>query len=491
MHGGSDQGPAIDELAGQARSGVLWLTLISALSRGSQMVVTLALAAIFTKSDLGVVALAMSLANTAMVVQVMGVSHVIARTDRDEHVMAGTVLTISLAPSAVLTLLGIFGSSRIAAALGAPAAAPLIATIAIGLPFMSIAWLQMALMHRALDFRRRLVPDAGSAVIGAVVTIGLAVFGVGPMSVATGFVVTAVLQPLFGFLVGVRVRPRWDRGSAREARRWIASVGLGAVVYTFLINVDFPIVSRILGPDSLGLYSLAFRIGWLPYLLLSVVLASVSFPLYSRLIRDNRESELPFAVARFTHVLLVVVGGMYVIIVLLSDRIVLLGERWAPAVPALMVLCAYGLGLSLLTVGYETIIAAGRLRRYLCFETGHLVLLVISLLAFTRCGITAAALAQAASVWTIVAGVWVTMVRAKVAPPARLLARAVLGLLVPSVVCVVIVAVARWADLEPDPRSLVGAALELLVLLVCYAAVGALANRSLLAAIAKRRKVAG
>jgi PST family polysaccharide transporter len=308
------------------------------------------------------------------------------------------------------------------------------------------------------------------------------------MSVAIGFVVTAVLQPFFGLLVGVRVRPRWDRAAAGEAFHWIANVGLGAIIYTVLINIDFPIVSRILGPDALGLYSLAFRIGWLPYLLVGVVLASVAFPLYAKLIREDRQREVPTAVARFTHVLLLVVGGMYVIVVLLSDHIVLLGERWAPAVPALMVLCAYGFGLSLLTLWYRTIIVAGRLRQYLYFEIGHLTLLVTLLLICTRYGIIAAAFAQLAAVWAVLPVVWVSLRRARVAPPLGDLARAVFGFMVPAVSCVAIVVAARWADIEPDPRSLMGSVLELLILVAWYAAIAALTNRSLFTSLMKRRK---
>jgi O-antigen/teichoic acid export membrane protein len=479
-----------DELSDRARTGVLWLGFVNAATKGSQMVVTLALAAIFTESELGLVALAVSLVNTAMIVQSMGVNDVISRTERDEHVMSGTVLTMSLLPTTVLTLIGVLGSSQIARVFDAPAAAPLIATVAIGLPFWAIGWLQVALMNRRLDFRRRLLPDVGSAVAGALVTIVLAIRGVGPMSVAIGFLVLAVLQPLFGLLVGVRVRPRWDRAAAGEALHWIANVGLGAIVYTVLVNIDFPIVSRLLGPDALGLYSLAFRVGWLPYVLAGVVLVIVAFPLYARLIREGRRSELTSAVTRFTRVLLVTVGGMYVILILMSDHIVLLGERWAPAAPALMVLCAYGLGLSLLMLWYQAIIVTGRLRQYLWFEIGHLALLVVLLLNFTKYGITATAFAQAAAVWVVITAVWIAMRRARIAPPLRDIARAVCGFLVPAVSCVALVVVVRWTGMEPDPRSLLGSALELLLLVVCYSGIAALTNRFLLASLVRHSNAA-
>ncbi|HTI78509.1 MAG TPA: oligosaccharide flippase family protein [Mycobacterium sp.] len=480
-----------DTLSERARTGVLWFGFVNAATKASQMVVTLALAIIFTQSELGLVALTVSLVNTAMIVQSMGVNNVITRTERDENVMAGTVLTMALLPTVVLTLVGVIGSSQIARAFDAPAAAPLIATVAIGLPFWAVGWFQVALMNRRLDFRRRLLPDVGSAVVGATVTVVLAVRGVGPMSVAIGFLVLAVLQPLFGFLVGVRVRPRWDRAAAAEALHWIANVGFGAVAYTVMININFPIVSRILGTEALGLYSLAFRVAVLPYVMAAVVLTVVAFPVYAKLIREDRRSELTHAVGRFTHVLLLVVGGMYVIIGLLADHLVLLGDRWAPAVPALRVLCAYGLGLSLLTLWYQAVIVTDRLRQYRCFEIAHLALLVVSLLIFTRYGITATAFAQTAAAWAVFAAVWIALRRARTAPPLRDIARAVGEFLVPAVSCIALVVVCRLADIAPDPKSLPGFVCELLILAICYAGVAGLANRALVASLVRRRDEVG
>jgi O-antigen/teichoic acid export membrane protein len=214
----------------------------------------------------------------------------------------------------------------------------------------------------------------------------------------------------------------------------------------------------------------------------------VSFPLYARMIRDGRQNEVASVVAHFSRVLLVVVGGMYIVLILLADHIVLLGDRWAPAVPALKVLCAYGLGLSLLTLWYETIIVSGRLRHYLCLEIGHLVLLVILLLVFTTHGITAVALAQVGAVWALTCVVWVTLVRARIAPPFRDMVRGVTGFAVPALGCVALAVLARWADIRAEPASLPGAVFELLVLAVCYVTIAALTNRSLLVPLLRRRK---
>jgi len=473
----------------RARRGVGWLTLVSVATKGSQLVVTVVLAALFTEADLGVVALTLALVNTAMVVQSMGVTAVISRTEHDAERMAGTVLTMTAAAATLLTVAGVAGAPALAGAVDAPAAAPLIRVVSIGLPFMAIAWVQLALMSRGLNFRQRLVPDIGSAIGGAAVTVGLALAGAGPMSVAVGFVVTAASQPVLGVAVGVRVRPRWDRRAAGEAFRWIATVGAGAIAATVVLNIDYPIVSRILGPDALGLYSLAFRLGFVPYALLGTVLASVAFALYANLMRDGDRAEAAAANTHFTRLLLLTVGGTYVVAVLLADRIVLLGDRWAAAAPALMVLCGYGLGRALLTLWYESVVATGRLRLYTLLECAHLILLAMLLVTFTRYGIVAAALAQAGAVWTMVATVWIAARRAHVAPAPRDLVRAVGGFAVPAVACVLL-----SRALHPvlsDPRSLPAAAGEAVALIVCYGVVAVVVNRAFVTSLLRHRQPAG
>jgi PST family polysaccharide transporter len=468
---------------------MIWLALVNVVSKGSQMAVTVTLAAFLTETDLGLVTLAVSLVNMAQVVQAMGVYEVIARTERCERAMAGTVLTLSLAVSVPTAVAGMVCASPIAALLGAPSAAPLIAIVAISLPFTAIGGVQMALMHRALNFRQRMLPDGGSAVLGAGVTIGLATAGDGAVSLAIGLVVAAVLQPIFGYVVGVRVRPIWDRSAAGEAVHWIGIVGPAAVAASVLANVDYPVISHVLGPHATGLYALAFRVAWMPYVLGAVVIGAVAFPVYSAMFRDRRVRDIPSAVAQFTRVVLVAVGGVYLIVALMADSIVLLGERWAPASSTLVILCGFGLGLSLLTTWYEIITSSGRLKQFLFFEIAHLILVVALLVTVTKYGINASALAQLAAVWFILPFVWWAMVRAKVAPSQRDIAGALLGFGVPALACIAVDVLIRWSGVVSGPASFVDAALQLALLVVCYVAVALMANKQQFLVFRNLRKV--
>lgn len=466
-----------DSLGTRAARGSLWLGLVNLASKGSQMAVTLVLAIFLTEADLGLVTVAVSLVNIGQVIQTMGVYDVVARTRGDENAMAGTVLVMSVSAGLVMAVGGVALCVPLAHLLGAPGAAPLIAIVAVGLPFTAVGGVQMAIMHRNLDFRRRMLPDAGSALAGAVVTVGLAAAGAGSYSLAVGMLVTAILQPLFGYAVGSRVRLRWDSAVAGEAIGWIKLVGPAAVVSYVLINIDYLIISRVLGPDAVGIYSLAFRIAWVPYIMVAVVLGAVAFPVYTTLIRAARHHELSAAAGQFTHATLLVVGGLYVIAALIADSIVLLGEHWAASVPVLMVLCGYGLIVSVLVIWYEVLRAADWLRVYLLLEISHLVVVSTLLVALVGRGVVAAAWAQVIAASALLLPTYLVMRRAGVAPGMVAIGRGVLGLAIPVIGCLAADAGLRAAGLG-QTVTWAGTVVEAVVLVVVFCVLTWAANRA-------------
>lgn len=452
-----------NQVGTRAVRGSLWLFAVNVVSKGCQVAVTLVLAALLTEDGLGAVSLVVSLVNIGQVVQSAGVYDVISRTNRDPAKLAGTVLTLSVAGGTALAALTLLAADPLATALGTPA--NLIRIAALSLPFTAAGGVQMAMMHRDLNFRKRMLPDAGGMVLGAAVTIVLAALGSGPLAMAVGLLCTAVAQPVLAVVAGARVRPRWDRPAAKEALRWTAVVGPGAVVATLLINVDYLTIGHVLGPSAVGVYSLAFRIAWMPYILVAVVLGGVMFPVCAELVRSGQTAKVPGAVSRFTRATLMITGGLYAVTALLADRVVLFGARWAPAAPVLTALCAYGLGLGLLHTWYQVIRAAGHARWYLALELTHLVALLGALALTTQDGVLAVAVAQAVIVWLLVPLTWWVLTRHGLAFPPGELARSIAGLIAAGVGCVL------TAKVLPTTNGIPGALLCGLVLLGVYAAI--------------------
>jgi len=456
-------------LGTKAVRGSLWLGAVNLVSKGSQMSITLILAALLTEGELGIVALAVSMVNLGQVVQSIGVYDVISRTERDPRRMAGTVLTMSVGAGVVLAIVLAATAGPVTAMLGAPDAAGLVRLAAVGLPFSAAGGVQLGLLHRKLDFRRRLVPDGGSAVLGAVVTVVLALGGAGPASVVIGLVCTSVAQPLLGALVGGGVRPCWDPSAAAEALRWASAVGPAAVVAAVLVNLDYLAVGHLFGAEAVGVYSLAYRLAWVPYIMVAVVLGAVAFPVFTRL--REEAGALREMVTRFTRAVLVLAGGLYLALIVLADRVVVLGARWADAADLLIPLSGYGLSICLLQIWYQAVKATGHAKRYLALECAHLAMLVAGLALLADIGIGAVAAVQFSSAWLMLPIAWRVLTGLGVAPPMPELAGIVTRLLGACVLGALPAVLLDHAGLFGTADSLPGTLGESLVLVAGYAAV--------------------
>jgi O-antigen/teichoic acid export membrane protein len=468
-------------LGTRAVRGSLWLGVVNLVSKSSQMLVTLVLAALLTEGQLGAVALAVALVNLGQVVQSIGVYDVLGRTTRDPRRMAGTLLVLSVGAGLVLAIVLAAAAGPVTALLGTPEAAGLVRLAAFGLPFSAAGGVQMGLMHRELDFRRRLLPDGGGAILGAGVTVLLALAGVGPASLVLGLLCTAMAQPLLGALAGGGVRPHWDTDAAGEAVRWVAVVGPAAVVGALLVNLDYLAVGHVIGPAAVGVYSLAYRLAWVPYIMVAVVLGAVAFPVFTRLRREG--DSLTEAVTRFSRAVLVVTGGLYLALAVLADRVVLLGSRWADAAGPLVLLAGYGCAISLLQIWYQAVKATGHARRYLALEGTHLVLLATGLGLLTHAGIGAVAAVQLGAAWLVVPIAWRVLAGLGVAPPVARLRGIVVRVLGACAAGALPALLLAHTGFFGPPESLPGALAEGAVLIVGYTGATLVFQRAELAAL--------
>jgi O-antigen/teichoic acid export membrane protein len=442
------------ELAGAARRGALWLGLVNVLSKGSQVVVTLALGVFLTESQLGIVSIAVALLNLGIVLQSAGVFDVIALTEEDPRRFAGTVATVSLTLAAALALSMTVGSSRIALALGAPGAEHLLEVVVWSLPFTAYAGVQMGYVHRQLDFRRRLVPEGGSALCGATVTVACAALGLGAWSMVWGIMTTAVLSPLLGVLMGVKIRPRWSSPHARALGRWASITGPGSALGLVLLNVDYVVIARSLGEAPTGIYSFAYRIAFVPYVMGAVVLAQVAFPVYTRLMAAGGRDAVATALTRFIHVVATATGGLYLTFALLAHRIVVIDPRWEASVSVLQVLCLYGFLLGLVLTGHEALRASGRPDLYLLAQVTHVVVLITLAVVLVPLGIEGVAWAQVIAVTMVT-----VMVAGMLWRTGLMRAGAILGILRPAFAAGVVALLHQFASrvgILPPDASLLG-----------------------------------
>ena len=350
------------------------------------------LAKALAPAEFGILAIAALTYNILSAINELGMAD--ALTYLQDRIDQATRTALSLVLAAGLVLMGLTWAfaPAIASFFHSPDAVFVIRGFAVCLPFDASAQVPIGRLTRALSFRRRAVTDSIPSVIGGLVTIAVVAAGYPLIGLVAGQIASSVANAFIAFLLGPRCLPGWDSVMARQLLNYGGYLTAANLLNLGLLNVDYIIVGHVLGPVALGLYSLAYRICYMPYLAISVVANGAVFPYYCRL--PSREA-IGRASENTISLINAVIIPWFAGLVLFADHIVVLGSKWAPAAGAVRFLAIYGFFLSLILSVLQVLKAAGRPNLVFAGRGLHLGVLTGVLIGTAQAGITVVALDQA------------------------------------------------------------------------------------------------
>jgi O-antigen/teichoic acid export membrane protein len=384
--------PSTEGSRTRAARGALWLSAGSWSAKVTQTVVLLVLAKALAPAEFGILAIAALTLNLLSSINEMGMAD--ALTYLQDRIEEATRTALSLVLAAGLVLMGVTWAfaPAIASFFHSPDAAFVIRGFAVSLPFDAAAQVPIGRLTRALSFPQRTVTDSLPSAIGALVTIAVVVSGYPLIGLVAGQIASSVANAAIAFLLGPRCLPGWNPVLARQLLNYGGYLSGANLINCGLLNVDYIVVGHFLGPVALGLYSLAYRICYMPYLAISVVANGAVFPYYCRL--PSRD-----AIGRASESTITLINALsipwFAGLVLFADYIVLLGNKWAPAAGAVRFLALYGFFLSLIFSTLQVLKAVGRANLVFIGRGLHLATLTAVLVATVHAGITIVALDQA------------------------------------------------------------------------------------------------
>ena len=305
----------------------------------------LVLAKALAPAEFGILAIAALTYNISSAVNEMGVADALTYLQDRIEETTRTALTLVLAAGLVLMALTWAFAPIVASFFHSPHATFVIRGFAVCLPFDASAQVPIGRLTRTLSFRRRAVTDSLPSVVGGVVTIAVVVGGYPLIGLVAGQIAGSVANAVIAFFLGPRCLPGWNSVRARQLLNYGGYLTAANLINFGLLNVDYIVVGHVLGPVALGLYSLAYRICFMPYLAIAVVANGAVFPYYCRL--PSRE-----AIGRASESTISLINAIIIPwfagMILFADYIVLLGSKWAPAAGAVRFLAVYGFFLSLI-----------------------------------------------------------------------------------------------------------------------------------------------
>jgi len=292
-----------------------------------------------SRAEVGLAALAWSVAVLLESFNGLGVSYVIVRQRDLTHDDLSGLFWFS-------TLLGLAMVAIMAAA--GPFLAvfyadwrlyPMTLVAAAKLIFVGAAVVPLGILTRDLHFKTngavQTLATLGEALTKVIlVALGFGAWGLVIANLARGVFLCLALWRLAPF------RPAWRAAdqAVRKAIRFGLRVSAAGTLYQGYRNMDNLLIGRVLGTSILGIYQTAFQLGMAPLEIVLQLVNRVQFPIYSAL-RDQ-PAELAQAFNRSARTLFLFLGPVAVFLCFASTDILSLigGGKWLPAVPLIQVL---------------------------------------------------------------------------------------------------------------------------------------------------------
>ncbi len=345
------------------------------------------LARLLTPEQIGLYSVSLAVVSVAQVLRDFGVvSYLIQEADlRAEYV--GTAFGISLILGVALFAAVFFSAPWLAAAYDSAAMTPILQVCALNFLALPFCTVSLALLRREMAFKALAAVNLVAAFSGAVISVALAWFGFGVMSLAIGALSVNVLTGLGAWWVrreAPLIKPTltaWRRVMAFGAQSSITGV-----VTSVSMDINDLAVGKLMGFTPVALLSRAQGLMNMFHRDLMAAIRNVAYPAYAQAHRERRPLE-PLCVQSVGNVVAVAwpFYGFASLFALEALRL-LFGPQWDAAAPLVPWFCLAGALAAAGSLVGNLILAVGRVdlvtRMELLFQPFRAALIVVAALVF-------------------------------------------------------------------------------------------------------------
>lgn len=324
-------------VGGRTAGSVALLMASRLIARGIDFVTLIVLARTLSPQDFGLISVAMTLIFVVEAVSELPIVQSLVRLDRVGRSHLDTAFTIGLMRGGILALVLTSAAWPFAVVYHDMRLIPLILFLALSPVTRGLQSPAMVQFARRIDFRRDLVIELVSKLVGFSVATGLAITTHSYWAIAAGTVATPLMSLVQSYIFAP-FRPRISLKRWRNFAGFLGWASLAQALAALSWQSDKLILGRLIGKADLGRFSMAADLSSVPE---QVLVVPAMRPLMAGFVtmRDSRE-RVARAYQRIVLTLLsFAVPGM-VGLSLVADQLVpvVLGEKWVAAIPMLRLL---------------------------------------------------------------------------------------------------------------------------------------------------------
>lgn len=323
--------------------------------------VGIVLARVLDPEHFGVISIMMVFISFCNVFVTSGFSSAIVQKKEVDEIDFNTAFYISLATSIILYILLFLSAPIIAKFYNMPVITLAIRILGIRLIIASLNSVQQAYVRRNMEFRKFFIATIFGTVISGFVGVYLAIQGAGVFALVIQYLTNTIIDSIVMWIVGGwRPKAQFSLTKAKDIYSFGWKILLGDLIATLEGDIRSLVVGKSFGASSLAFYDQGNKY---PALIVTNINSSISrvmLPAFSR--NQDNLLNLKMKLRKSISVGLFILAPMMIGLATISNTFVLviLTEKWLPAVPFIQIFCIYYLTRPIETSCQQAILSIGR-----------------------------------------------------------------------------------------------------------------------------------
>lgn len=335
------------EIKSKAISGAKWTTFSSIFRAVEQLLQIVILARFFlSPADFGLMAMVQVIIGFAQAFMDMGISNAIIYKQNITHTQLSSLYWLNITSGFILFIILSVLSPLIAHFYHEDKLISLIIITSISFLIIPIGQQFQILLQKELEFEKLAKIDIISFAIELIVSILFAFWGFGVYSIIIALLSMSGIRSSILLLTGHKTHKPALIYRHKELKGFFSfgmyQVGEKTINY-FNSQFDIIIIGKLLGPEALGIYTIAKSLVIKPALLINQVVTKITFPVMAKL--QNNDNALKEIYLKTSNILSSINSPIYVAIAVMAEPIVniMFGSKWLASVPILQILSFYAL----------------------------------------------------------------------------------------------------------------------------------------------------
>jgi len=341
-------------LSQKAVRGGFWVIALKIIAQIFNLLRLIIIARILAPDDFGLMGIAMLVMSILEVFSQTGFQTALIQKKEKIEPYLNSAWSVLILRGFILFIVLYFIAPYAAIFFKAPSAMVIIRVVGLSILLQAFTNIAVVYFQKELEFNKQFFYQLSGILADFVVAVSAVLLLKNVWALVFGLLARDFVKLIVSYFIHpYRPHLDWDLKKIKELfgfGKWI----LGSSILIFLITQgDDILVGKILGITMLGFYQMAYQISNIPATGITHIISQITFPFYAKLQDDLFKLKIAYLkVLRLTILLSLPIAGL--IFILSNDFTkIFLGEKWMPIVPALRVLCVYGIARAVIgTMGF-------------------------------------------------------------------------------------------------------------------------------------------